>query len=199
MEIFDEERLSRSLAGLDAWKRVAFIAMTCDRMVPNYDRFSAETNFGDPMVLRRGLDVAWEWLETNTLSVDLNSLTAQVEEQAPNTDQFASPFTSAALDASNAIAVLLNALCHPGCAAPVEVACLARDTVDLYVQDIEKLDPNDPNLEEAIRRHPLMQAELRRQRTDLERIERWAGLRGEAAQLRSQGASAMGSLVASIN
>ena len=198
METFDEDRLRQSLTRLDPWKRVAFMALSCERMVPNYDRFTADSGFGDSQILRRGIDAAWSWLESDRVPDDLKSVSARVEQQAPNTEGFSSPFTSAALDAANAVASLLDAINEPDGADPVEVASLARDTVDLYVQEIENLNPNDRGLEDAIRRHPLMQAELRRQRDDLTYLEHWTGLPRDAAQqLRARGVdTASGSLIA---
>src|SRR5262245_19166257 len=131
METFDKDQLQQSLAQLDPWKRVAFMAMCCERMVPNYDRFNAECGFGDARILRRGIDAAWSWLESDRVPDDLKSVRAEVEQQAPNTEDFPSPFTSAALDAANATAILLDALGEPDGADPLEVACLARDTIDL--------------------------------------------------------------------
>jgi uncharacterized protein len=201
METFDEERVRQSLGRLDPWKRVAFMALCCERMVPNYDRFTADSGFGDSQVLRRGIDAAWSWLDSDRVPDDSKSVRAQVEQQAPNTEDFSSPFTSAALDAANAVASLLDAVAEPDGADPGEVASLARDTVDLYVQEIEKLDPNDRGIENAIRLHPLMQSELRRQRDELAYLERWTGSQRDAArQLRAKGGSAaIGSLAATGN
>jgi uncharacterized protein YjaG (DUF416 family) len=201
METFDEDRLRQSLARLDPWKRMAFMTLCCERMVPNYDRFTADSGFGDSLVLRRGIDAAWSWLESNRVPDDFESVRARVEQQAPDTAGFSSPFTSAALDAANAVASVLDAISEPEGADAIEVASLARDTVDLYVQEIENLDPNDRGLEEAIRRHPLMQAELRRQREDLAHLERWTGSRGDAVrELHARGGGvAVGSLAVVAN
>jgi uncharacterized protein len=92
----------------------------------------------------------------------------------PNTEQFRSPYTSAALDAANAIAAVLYGLERPEEARPVEVASLARDTVDLFVQNLMSLDPNVTGFEEAILEHSLMQRELRRQREDLDALTGWS-------------------------
>lgn len=200
METFDEDQLRQSLARLDPWKRVAFMALCCERMVPNYDRFTADSGFGDAQILRHGIDATWSWLESDRAPDDLKSVRARIEQQMPNTEDFSSPFTSAALDAANAVASLLDALSEPDGADPVEVASLARDTIDLYVQEIDDLDPNDRELEDAIRRHPLMQAELRRQRDDLTHLERWTGSRRDAVkELRATGDAAIGSLAATGN
>lgn len=196
METFDEDRLRQSLARLDPWKRVAFMALCCERMVPNYNHFTADSGFGDSLALRRGVDAAWSWLESNRAPDHLKAVRERVEQQVPDTEGFSSPFTSAALDAANAVASMLDAVSQPEGADAVEVASLARDTVDLYVQEIENLDPNDLGLEEAIRRHPLMQAELLRQREDLAYLERWSGARADAVrQLRARASGvAVGSL-----
>jgi uncharacterized protein YjaG (DUF416 family) len=188
METFDEDILRQSLTRLDPWKRIAFMTLACERMLPNYERFTADSGFGDSRVLRRGMDVVWSWLEVNQVPDDIEAIYTQVERQAPNTVGFSSPFTSAALDAANAVAITLDAIRMTDGSDAVEVASLARDTVDLYLQEMENLDPNDPGLEEAIRRNPLMQAELRRQREDLVDLERWTGSRIDAVrQLRARG------------
>lgn len=182
METFDEASLHRSLARLAPWKQVAFMASTCERMLPNFDRFAAESGVGDPRVLRRGLDAVWSWVESDRAPDELGPLQDEVEWQAPNTESFSSPFTSAALDAANAVAIALDAVGDPDSASAVEVAGLARDTIDLHVQEVEDLDPNAPGLQKAIRRHPLMQAELRRQREDFAYLELCTGLRADAVR-----------------
>lgn len=170
MESFDQERLAASLQHLPVWKRVAFSAMVGARMLPNYERFSNETGFGDVSILKRAFDVAWSWVETGNLPSDIAVLREACDQQAPNTEQFSSRYTSAALDAANAASATLDAIVHPNETQPAEVASLARDTVDLFIQELMKLDPNNPEFERAIQRHDLMQRELRRQREDIEAL-----------------------------
>jgi uncharacterized protein len=174
MEVFDEKKLESSLRKLAAWKRIAFMAQVGARMLPNFQHFSAETGFGDASVLKMAFDAAWTWIESEELPHNLNALREACEHQAPNTEQFSSPYTSAALDAANAAAATLDAIEHPDRARPTEVAALARDTVDIFVQDLIHADPNAPGFEEGILRHELMQRELRRQREDLEALTRWS-------------------------
>ncbi len=172
MEVYDEEKLGESLQRLPAWKRIAFMAQVGERLLPNYERFSRETGFGDVSLLRSALDAAWTWIESGKLPDGLKILRGACERQAPHTEKFRSPYTSAALDAANVAAAVLDALGRPNEAQPVEVASLARDTVDLFVQELMNLDPNAPGFEEAILRHDLMQRELRRQREDLEALNK---------------------------
>jgi uncharacterized protein YjaG (DUF416 family) len=198
MEVFDEDKLERQLQKLATWKRVAFMAQIGVRMLPNYERFSAETGYGDVSVLKRAFDAAWSWVESEELPDDLVALREACDRQAPNTEQFRSSYTSAALDASNAAAATLDAIAHPDESRSSEVASLARDTVDLFVQELLNLDPNAPGFEEAILRHDLMQRELRRQREDLEALMKWTGPRSPASRkLRVTSEARSGSLAKS--
>ena len=167
MECFDELSLRRQLQALPSWKWVAFMLLCCERMLPNFERFSMDAGIGNGSALRAGLVSAWRWLETGQLPLDLNDLRNACEDQAPNTEDFHSNFTSSALDAANATAILLDALERPSASMAVEVAGLCRDTIDLYVQAVRHLDPNGPTFEVDILADPLMQTELRRQRDDL--------------------------------
>lgn len=182
MEAFDEDKLEQQLQKLTAWKRIAFMAQTGVRMLPNYQCFSAETGFGDVAVLKRAFDAAWSWVESGELPHDLVTLREACERQAPNTEQFRSSYTSAALDAANAAGAILDALAYPDDSRPSEVASLARDTVDLFVQELLDLDPNVADFEEAIMRHELIQRELRRQQEDLDTLIKWTGSRSPASR-----------------
>lgn len=171
MELFDETSLLLKLEGMPAWKRVAFMAYCCERMLPNYAAFKAQAGYGNNAVLRAALDVIWEWVENEQTDEDMVALARACEQQAPDTSEFSSPYTSAALDAATAIAATAEALSDTTASKVIEVASLARDTIDLFVQEIDDLDPNDPRLEKKIRRSDLMQAELRTQRQSLEKLK----------------------------
>jgi uncharacterized protein len=190
VETFDEKRLEKSLQRLAVWKRIAFMAQVGARMLPNYQRFSAETGFGDVSILKDAFDAAWIWIESGKSPDNLTVLREACEKQAPKTEQFRSRYTSAALDAANAAEATLDAIEHPDEVRPAEVASLARDTVDLFVQELMGLDPNTPGFEEAILRHDLMQRELRHQREDLETLSKWSGDRHTAGrELRAKSAA----------
>src|SRR5262245_38473482 len=122
MEVFNEERLEALLQRLPAWKRIVFMAQVATRMLPNYERFSGETGFGDVSVLKRALDAAWFWMESGKAPCDLTALLDACEKQAPDTEDFGSPYTSAALDAANAAAYILDAIERPDEAQSTVVA-----------------------------------------------------------------------------
>lgn len=187
MEAFDEQLVDQTLRGLEPWRAVAFMALLCERMALNYRRFHDETGFGNPAVLCSALEAIWEWIESGTRPEGLAELREACEEQAPDTERFNSRYTSAALDAASAVATTLDAIESPEHARPGEVAALARDTIDLYVQELENLDPSSPEFEQAILRHSLMQRELRHQRMDLDELTtKLAGRRSAVRALRSR-------------
>lgn len=187
MEIFDELTLRTKTKRLSDWQCVAFMAYCCERMLPNYQSFFAQTSYGRINVLRTALDYIWTWVESDQLPTDITGLTAACEQEAPDTSEFSSIYTSAALDVATAIAITLDALEKSLEEQLVDVASLARDSVDLYVQERANLDPNDPLLEEKILKSDLMQAELRAQRESILMLESLSETRDLAARhLREQ-------------
>lgn len=194
MDRFNERSIRLAAAGLERWKKIAFIALCCERMVPNYRNFVEETGFGNIQILEDALFSTWEWLESEKDIPHLSQLRIQVENQAPNTENFSSVYTSAALDAVNSISLLLDAL-HSETSDVVSVACLARDSVDLFVQELGDLDPNKPGFEEEIQKHELMRAEVFTQSQQLKYLSQWSGARKEAIRyLRRKYLPSIGSL-----
>jgi uncharacterized protein YjaG (DUF416 family) len=76
------------------------------------------------------------------------------EKIIPDTENFESPLTSAALDAAVAVTNALEYCLDNEDKKIDEVATVARDTVDLYIQDRDNLDYQDPNFEEKISNDP---------------------------------------------
>ena len=177
MQFLEYDELDVPLQQLETWKQIAFMATVGERMFMNYLRFFDETGVGDPSVLRYAFDLAWDWMESGTVPKNIDSVEAACEQQAPDTASFRSPYTSAALDAANVAVEILEAIAHPEQAKPLEVTSLARDSIDLFVQEYENLDPNSVHFEEKILRNALMQKELRRQRDVLSELRTWKGTR----------------------
>jgi hypothetical protein len=129
--------------------------------------FQAETGWGDPSILRTGLDTAWRVaLGEEAVSDELRTLRLECLDQAPATGHFESDLESAALDAANAVAETVACCSDSRAAHCAEIATFAADTVDMYLQ-ISGAVQNGASLEAQIRAHPLLQRELERQRADL--------------------------------
>ena len=172
---FNPAALKARLLNLGHREQVAFSILCIERMLPNYRAFQREHNWGNIDVIDRSIDCGWRWLLGEPGSEkERIELAAFCDAQAPDTEVFGSIYASAALDvavATSTLMKLVSAKKSLGTDMVMEIVSLCRDTVDMYVQELERMDANSPNLEEAIRLHPLMQAELFRQNSDLVALE----------------------------
>lgn len=164
---FNEEFLASQLETLSRFQRLAFLLSCCERLYPNYVAFSKNHAWGEPGVLRNVLDFAWSALEGEDVSERIDDLIIQCDAVIPDTEDFDSEYVSPALDASVSALLLLKLLKEDSAVKAAEAASLACDTVDMYVQEYENMDSDDPAFENLILKHPLMQDELRRQREDI--------------------------------
>lgn len=102
---------------------------------------------------------------------NIDLLLDQLEAVIPDLDKHESYLASYAMDAGCAIHSALEYLVKSQDEQIINVAIFGRDTVDMYVQELHDLSPNDPALEEKIAANPYMVNELRRQFTSLRRLQ----------------------------
>ncbi|AJI93828.1 hypothetical protein BD65_1637 [Yersinia ruckeri] len=76
------------LEKLESWQHMTFMACLCERMYPNYQKFCLETEFGDPAVYRRILDLIWETLVVKDAKVNFDSQLEKLEEAIPSADDY---------------------------------------------------------------------------------------------------------------
>lgn len=172
MPTFDGSALKERLKKLDSKRQIAFGALCCERLLPNYLAFQQDAGWGDVAPVRKALDSVWSFFYDQQLSSqEIKDVTASCEAAAPNSDDFVSLYVTSAQDACFAVCGLLDYLLENDVDKVVQAATYATDSVDLYVQEIEGLSPNDPQLEQKILMHRLMQRELVQQEDDLKAIE----------------------------
>ncbi|WP_438015509.1 DUF416 family protein [Sorangium sp. So ce315] len=186
MPTFDERALIRRLRPLPWSCSLAFGAACASRLVPNYRRFVEEAGWGDVRPIICALDLVWGVASTQTPLAEAEcwALAGQCEAQAPDSESFQALFSSSAQDAVFAVCTLLDYCAER---KPEQVALAARyatDSIDLYVQEIERMAPQDPTLEAKILAHPLMQQEMERQCRDIVALE--SGGASAVAQLLSR-------------
>lgn len=165
---FNEDELKQKLVKLPFWKQLVFLLIVCQRLIPSFRAFAAETGGEGSTQLRGLLAKTWDSLLNGVSHTDFSSEAALAESLAPDTEDFDSVLVSSALDAAVAISLLMKAFSDQQTDTIVEAVTLVIDSVDMYVQELEDMDPANPDLEENILGHELMQNELRRQREDLE-------------------------------
>lgn len=168
---FDEEKLQQRLAKLVFWKQLVFLLIVCQRLIPSFSEFSKETGAVGESKLRGFLAKAWKSLLADDAKVDFSNEMNEAESLAPDTEDSDSIYVSSALDAAVAVSLLMKSFSDNSTDTIVEAVTLIRDSVDMYVQELEDMDPNASDLEQNILNHELMQKELKRQRESLEFLE----------------------------
>lgn len=150
--------------------KAAFAYAICARLTPHYQAFFEVEDWGDLLVLQSALAVLRQAVFTAPAVAAVQRTYRQVEEVTPDSDDFGSSLGSLALDTCCAILAALDFTLHERNQALLDVATFARNTVDLYVQELEELDPSDPHLEQKIDRSPYMVQEVNWQRAALHRL-----------------------------
>ena len=102
------------------------------------------------------IEMDLEGYKTGVAPIDSSILDSIV----PDTETYLSRYTSSALDAVNAASMMLNFLKNRDVSLIKEVSSLARDSVDLLVQETISPDLTGGALERAVESHPLMQEEI---------------------------------------
>lgn len=167
---YDKKHIGRLIQNLDARGRVAFGLSCGERMFPNFKKFARDFDYGHEAELREALDRGWGWLQNPASQPGLKKYASRLLKFAPETEDFDTILVSSALDAVNVCSLLLELCCGAKDAECLEISTLSRDSVDMYVQELEDLNPRDPDLEVKIATHPLMIAEVSRQIGDLETL-----------------------------
>lgn len=177
------QKLAEQLGELPEIRLAIFGASCCERLLPNYGRFALEVNWGDIVVLRSSLDTIWLAIGEDSFdfadATRLSHLISSCESVTPDTEQFSSRYTSAALDAASAVVELLEFCIDRSVEHIRNISTLSFDSVDMFVQDILDIDYADTDFEIKIREHPLMVKELRRQCSDLQLLQRQPKVDGE--------------------
>lgn len=155
--------------------RLAFAAACCERAYPNYLRFFQLVYWGGPAALRAALDNAWAFIENPRLGVkDIEELEEKCKAVTPDLDEFSSAEidleAAAAQEATFMIRLLLQFCKDNQVSYALRIATFAMDTIDMYIQAIEGIDPADPRVDEIVAEHPLMQREVCKQKEDTSRL-----------------------------
>lgn len=168
MAVIQIESIHQRLDGLDGWRLLAFGIMALERALPNFLQFEREANFAGFGVLSAALAKAWLTLERDSMVSRIGIGSEDCDGVAPEPEGHTSNYVSAALDAANIAANLLEFIRTNDRDRIIEIADLRRDTIDIYVQMACRIDPQQSDFEDTILRHPLMQKELSDQMSDLD-------------------------------
>jgi uncharacterized protein YjaG (DUF416 family) len=195
---FNETQLVRHVERLSPRLRVAFAAASAERLLPAYVHFAQQTGRADAAVLAELLDRLWQDLQGDRMSAQevqdrLNRCMALIPDEDEDEDQSSEEYVAAMeAQADHAASALAYAYrCRQNEAAQ-EAAWAARrayEAVDHWVINRDDIDISKRGAEQRVLSHPLVQAELARQRRDLEEllaIRDEGAVANALAQLRSR-------------
>lgn len=166
MGYFDVEAVA-AVNRLSAPGKAGFAYAVCARMQPHYGAFAEAEGWGDPAALQAALTTLYGAVFAPAAAQEVQRTTAAVEAATPDSDDFGSVLGALAQDACGALLSALDWLLHAEEQRLVEVLTFAHNTVDLYVQEVLALEPNDPALEQQIAEAPAMRREIEWHRTAL--------------------------------
>jgi len=138
--------------------------------------FFQRAHWGDPGALRTSLNRVWNFIAGSAHAVDdLVELEQKCESVTPDLDNFSTSDidlqAAAAQEAAFMVRLLLQFCRDNQLSYAVRISTFARDTIDMYVQVVEKFDPADRQLDEKIAQHPLMVQEMQQEESDLVRLK----------------------------
>ena len=124
---------------LSHWQQIAFASALLERMLPNYQMFSENSQFGDYALLRNQLDLVWQWLDKNNkIKININAQLNKLEEQTPDPEAFDTFGVFPALDVCMAMMSLWQLMQSNGIDKDHEdihsVSRLSENSVSYYVE-----------------------------------------------------------------
>jgi uncharacterized protein YjaG (DUF416 family) len=167
---YDEKQLAGELEQLAPAARAGFAAACAERLIPAYISFSRHRGRTDHADLGDALVRLWTDLTGGPTLGEavLTELIDRCEDLVPSDeDKDWSAESAYAQNAAAAVAYALRCRAEHASQEAVWAARQAYEAIDQSVIDRDHVDVNVPHVEEIIRRHPLIQAELQRQRQDL--------------------------------
>jgi uncharacterized protein YjaG (DUF416 family) len=166
---FDEKKLVADLKRLTPSLRVVFAAASAERQMPAYRSFVSEHRIANS-TLDRALDDAW--VNPTKRGVELQRQLDECMALIPQEDAVR-PWTKEANYAQDAGVSVAYTLRTRITGEAQEAAWSARhgwEALYQFVIDREGLDINQPSEMARVLSHPLVQAELARQRRDLDEL-----------------------------
>lgn len=158
------------VAQLSRPQLLVFCALTCEKMLPQYSLFSEAEAWGNTKTLTNILDAVYQ-LAKGGNNNHFDGFGDELMSVAPDLDDFEGALASYALDACCAFEEVLQYVKTAGEEHVVYNSQWSIDTVDMFVQLTEDMDPRNPMLEDMILNNIHMQTELNRQKKILSELK----------------------------
>ncbi|HLO50978.1 MAG TPA: DUF416 family protein [Kamptonema sp.] len=178
LDFYNLDVLEKEIEKLPPLHRIAFAALICERLLPNYGAFYTQEEWGNPIALRTALDEVWQILQGQPVDTRVISyLQSELDRATPDADYVTkSQYIYEAQEACSAIEFILEACLDPTPQSILKVAKRATDTIDAFIT-CEK-DTDDPSWaerqvieqKEYVTNHPFAIREIAKQKKDLQRL-----------------------------
>lgn len=179
LEFGNLEVLEQELDKIPPLHRVAFTASICERLLPNYNAFAREADWGDPLVLRNALDEVWLILQGNDADVaKIRQLIEDCADAVPDSNEVGGGYCFEAQEAAMAVYGTLRLYLNPTPQLAIYVAERVKDTLFTFVDWVEASKDlstwEEKNFQEQMKvivSHPLVVRELAKEWEDLQRLK----------------------------
>jgi uncharacterized protein YjaG (DUF416 family) len=153
------EHLKQNLSRLTDTQKIQFAIGLCEKLLPDYQNFVNETNWGDIKTITKGLNFAKQYTKGLEMTTDdLNSLITEIEKNIPDTEDFGQVSDSLALNAACAVLEVLNFALDKKNERIFDIGNFSYDAVYFKVYE------SNPELSEAdIEKHISLQNEIKSQ------------------------------------
>lgn len=170
------EDIERDIFNLNSAQLLLCGLVVCERLLPNYKAFSDQVTWGDTPYLRSVIDHVWGVVGAEIDLPSTENLLNQTSALIPDSDDFPGPIAGLAQYAAAALCHLLESMKSNGIEHIAQIRILALDSVDAYIQvtsgSSQQLIVREDFVSEweRIDNDPLMQAEIKRQKNEIEQI-----------------------------
>lgn len=147
------------LRQLSKRQQLAFMAVLCERLMPNYMLYAQMSGHGNTHGLRVILDLVWEALQVREARIDFERQAEKLAELEPpdGDDSFGA---RRAVETVVALSALLDALRSEAPEAVLEVSQTSRNGVQAFIEMTEGEEEDDADrLAQRVKAHPLMDEE----------------------------------------
>jgi uncharacterized protein YjaG (DUF416 family) len=174
---YNEPELIEMLDRLSKHRRATFAALCAERLLPAYVAFCEQSGRGNSEEIRSALERLWRDLEgeqmtATEIQASIDVCTALVPDEDERPWVSLQPY---AMDAVSAVTYAVRARQTGDSQEAAWAARCAYESLDYYVVDLEDIDTSVPGASDRVMAHPLVQAELFRQRRDLDDLLRVEG------------------------
>jgi uncharacterized protein YjaG (DUF416 family) len=151
---FDITVIQAGLKTLDEPRRIAFGTLLLERAITSFFQFQVESGAPGGAVLRAALAQCWAAVESRGTDSEKFVSVEACETVMPDSEDYKSPYTSAAIDAVNISCCLLDYLEDRRLSSIIEAIQARWDTLYLFILNKTDIDSDQ------VLKHPLMQEEL---------------------------------------